>query len=202
MNRLLFLLVLCGILHSCGDKAKKPVRPDTGNNTADTPNTFLPVGDLLREDTRKVDSFAAGIVKKTEIDGKKDSSFVKLPEFHRLADKFLLKEFDSAYFQDHFREESLMDETTRMLHFIYTPKDTEPMLQRVVVYLEPSLADDNVERIYFETAYSKGDTVVEKKYTWKMGQYFYILTIQQPKSGKSITSLEKLIWDPQHFADE
>jgi hypothetical protein len=56
--------------------------------------------------------------------------------------------------------------------------------------------------LYFETAYNQGDTLIEKKLTWKMRKYFYILTVRQPKSGEAITSMEKLIWDPQHFGDE
>lgn len=202
MNRLLLLLLVAAGLYSCGGNAEKPTEPATSPN-ADTDTTaHLPIADLLRDDIRKVETFAGGILKKGNTGKKKDSSFIQLDEFQRRAEQFILKELDSAYFQQNFRQTSLMDETSRLLNFIYTPKDSVSPLQKVVVYVAPSLLSDNVDRIYMETAISQGDTIVEKRLTWKMRRYAYVLTIKQPKTGDPITTMEKLIWDPQHFGDK
>jgi hypothetical protein len=88
-----------------------------------------------------------------------------------------------------------------MLNFIYTAKDPEPSLRNVMVYLQPTLANDQVKRIYMERSFNSGDTSIEQKLTWKMMEYFYVITIRQPKNGPAVTSMEKVIWDPQHFAD-
>jgi len=202
MNRLLLLSILLAGLISCGDKVEKQSAPDnTADTKADSAGTYLPIADLLRDDIRRVDSFAAGILRKAAINGKQDSSFVKLPAFHHLARQFLLKELDSAYFRNNFKEASLLDESSRMVNFIYTPQDPESSLRRVMVYVSPSLGQDTPDRLYLETAASQGDTLIEKKLTWKMRKYFYIVTIKHPKSGDPVTTMEKLIWDPQHFAD-
>jgi len=94
-----------------------------------------------------------------------------------------------------------MDETTQMLNFIYTGKQPGWPLQNVMVYIKPSLATDQVNRVYMERAFTSGDTAVQQKLTWKMQEYFYIITMRQPKNGPAVTTMEKVIWDPQYFAE-
>lgn len=208
MNRLLLLLILTTSLVSCSDEAKEPKQeatttpPDTAAKI-NSAESYLPVQTLLQAEVRNVESYAAGILRKTKnVRGRKDSAFIQLPQFQRIAEQFMLKELDSAFFRDHFEETSFMDQTTQMLNFIYTAKDSVSSLQKAVVYVRPSETTNTTDRLYFETVYNQGDTLVEKKLTWKMRKYFYILTVKQPKSGNAVTSMEKLIWDPQHFGDE
>lgn len=208
MNRLLLLLILTMSLVSCKDEAEEPKQeatpasPGTAAKT-DSAESYLPVQALLQAEVRNVETYAAGILRKAKnVKGRKDSAFIQLPQFQRIAEQFMLKELDSAFFRDHFEETSFMDQTTQMLNFIYTAKDSVSPLQKVVVYVRPSESANTMDRLYFETVYHQGDTLVEKKLTWKMRKYFYILTVKQPKSGNAITTMEKLIWDPQHFGDE
>jgi hypothetical protein len=208
MNRLLLLLILTTSLVSCRDEAEEPKQeatstsPDTAAKT-NSAESYLPVQAFLQEEVRNVESYAAGILRKAKnVRGRKDSAFIQLPQFQDIAEQFMLKELDSAFFRDHFEETSFMDQTTQMLNFIYTAKDSVSPLQKAVVYVRPSETANTMDRLYFETAYNQGDTLIEKRLTWKMRKYFYILTVKQPKSGNAITSMEKLIWDPQHFGDE
>lgn len=202
MNRLLFSLILLTSIYSCGDKVDPSAQNTADTTNADTDTSaYLPVLGFLRDDMRQVDSFSTGIVRKVTNGNKQDSSFIKLAQFHQLADQFLLKELDSASFAKSFEETSLMDETSRMLNFIYTPKDANNTLRQVMVYVAPSLSNDNIDRVYMETSANQGDTVVEKKMTWKMRKYLYVLTVKHI-AGTSTSSIEKLIWDPQHFADK
>lgn len=207
MNRLLLLLILTTSLFSCRNKAEEPKQeatPASADTTSktDSAESYLPVKALLQAEVRNVESYAAGILRKATIKGRKDSAFIQLSQFQRVAEQFMLKELDSAFFRDHFEETSFMDETTKMLNFIYTAKDSVSPLQKAVVYVQPSETANTMDRLYFETVYNQGDTLIEKKLTWKMRKYFYILTVKQPKSGNVITNMEKLIWDPQHFGDE
>lgn len=150
----------------------------------------------------KVDSFAGGILRRTTINGKKDSGYIQPPVFRRLANQFLVPELlDSASFHEHFKESSLMDETTQMMNFIYTLKQPDWPLRNVMVYVKPSLQNDQVNRIYMEREFTSGDTAIQQKLTWKMQEYFYIITLRQPKNGPAVTSMEKVIWDPQQFAE-
>jgi hypothetical protein len=209
MNRLLLLLILTTSLFSCADEAEvpkqeaTPTSPDTVTAAkTDSAESYLPVKALLKGEVRNVEFYASGILRKATIKGRKDSAFIQLPQFQRIAEQFMLKELDSAFFRDHFEETSFMDQTTKMLNFIYTAKDSASALQKVVVYVQPSETTNAMDRLYFETVYNQGDTLIEKRLTWKIRKYFYILTVKQPKSGNPVTTMEKLIWDPQHFGDE
>ena len=201
MKRINFLLpALCLLAIACKQKPKQASADQAMQDSlANTP--FLPVADFIRNDISKVDSFSGGILKKVTINGKKDSGYIQLPAFHQLASQFLVPELDSTSFRTHFKEHSLMDETTQMLNFIYTQNQPNWPLQKVMVYIKPSLSNDKVNRVYMEREFTSGDTVVQQKLTWKMQEYFYIISMRQPKNGPAVTSMEKVIWDPQYFAE-
>jgi hypothetical protein len=196
----LLLPVIIAGLFSC--KQKNQPAPAPVNTVTDTTHTtYLPVADFIRSDIKRVDSFAGGILQKRIIDNRKDSLFIQPADFHRFAANFLGPELDSASFKNNFTEESLMDETTEMLNFIYTSKNPALSVRKVIVYVNPSLSVDQVSRIYMEKEFAGGgDTLVQQKLTWKMRESCYQLTVRLPKEGGSITSVEKMIWDPQHFA--
>lgn len=193
------------IIASCKNKGSQPeATANTGTTTDSTQQrkdtgTFLPVADFLREDFRRVDSFAGGILKKTTTNGKKDSLFIKLEAFKQAASVFFMPELEPGTFRQSFTENSLLDATTEMLQFIYTPKDPSNILRNVVVYVNP--ATSQVNRFYFEKEWAAGDTIVQQKLTWKARQYFYIITMRQPKQGAPTTSIEKLIWAPEYFGE-
>jgi hypothetical protein len=205
MNRLFALLLITLFIASCGGQVEPPKQttPDTATATAaiDT-SEYLPVASLLDEGIRNVETYGAGILKKTKGAKKKDSVFIQYPDFKSIASQFILKELDSTYFSNNYEETSLMDESTKMFNFIYTAKDSIPSLRQVIVYIAPSLTSNKIDRVYMETVELKDNVPVEKKFTWKMGKYCYIITTRQPPSGDPVTSMEKLIWDPEHYADQ
>ena len=196
-----FLLILVVVI-SCKNKAGQPaVNPAAGDSTAVTDSniTYIPVANLIRAELKYIDSFAGGVLKKTTINGKNDSSFIKPAQLHQEAQAFLLPELEPEAFRKSFKETSFMDETTGFLQFIYTPTGSTPSLHSVIVYVDPTSTKNDVSRIYMEKEWSAGDTLVRQKLTWKMKQYFYIITIREPQSGTPVTSIEKLIWDPFQF---
>lgn len=197
----LFLPALLLLVIACKHQPKQPTDAVQPAEDSLGSNNYLPIADFIKSDIVKVDSFAGGILRKVNINGKKDSAYIQPPVFHQLANQFLIPELDSASFREHFKESSLMDETTQMLNFIYTGKQSGWPLQNVMVYIKPSLATDQVNRVYMERAFTSGDTAVQQKLTWKMQEYFYIITLRQPKNGPAVTTMEKVIWDPQHFAE-
>src|ERR1044072_872394 len=147
--KLINLLVpaLLSLAVACKHKPKEPAVATTQDSTEN--KSYLPVADFIRNDITRVDSFAGGIMRKITVDGKKkDSNFIQLPAFHQLASQFILPELDSASFHEHFKESSLMDETTEMIQFIYSGKVGEWPLRNVMVYINPSLANDQVNRVY------------------------------------------------------
>jgi hypothetical protein len=186
---------------ACKHKPKAATAVTATEDSVST-GSYLPVADFIRNDIIRVDSFSGGILKKGNINGKKDSSYIQLPVFHQLAKQFLLPELDSTSFHEHFTESSLMDQTTEMLNFIYTPKQADWPLRKVMVYITPGSTGDKVNRIYMEKEFTRGDTAFHQKLTWKCDAYFYIVSLSQPKNAPAVTSMEKVIWDPQYFSEE
>ncbi|MBO9633314.1 MAG: hypothetical protein J7578_09365 [Chitinophagaceae bacterium] len=201
LNLMILAFSSCLAILSCKEKpAQAPAETPTAPATPDKPITYLPVGDLIREDIRRVDSFAAGILVKKE-GAKKDSSYIDIKAFKKLAEQFLTPELDSANFAKNFGQESFMDQTTELINFIYPAKNETSTVRKVVVYIKPSLTIDKVNRIYIEKALREGNDYVQQKLTWVIEKYFYILTIRHPEKGDPVTSVEKVIWDPQSYAD-
>lgn len=199
-------LLMILFLSACKDNNSQsagndPAADKDSTLNKDSSTVYLPIIDLIRQDIRRVDSFAGGILKKTTINGKKDSLFIKPAAFHQAAAAFLMPELETSTFRQAFTENSLADESTGLLQFIYTPKDPATSLRNVVAYITPSSSGDQVSRFYLEKEWAAGDTTIQQKLTWKTNQYFYIVTIRQPKQGPPITSIEKLIWDAEQFGE-
>jgi hypothetical protein len=203
MKLIKFLLpALIVLVVACKHKPKESVATVPDSKDSVSSGSFLPVAEFIKSDITRVDSFSGGILLKANINGKKDSAYIQPPRFHQLANQFLLPELDSASFHEHFTESSLMDETTEMLNFIYTSKQADWPLKKVMVYVSPATTGDKVNRIYMEREFNRGDTAFHQKLTWKTGEYFYIISLQQPNNGPAVTSMEKVIWDPQYFSEE
>jgi hypothetical protein len=204
MKKLFALSLIVATIASCGDKAEKEQEKTPDSTNAAIPDTteYLPVASLLSEDIRNVETYGAGILRKASSGHTKDSMYIQYRDFQILAGQFLVKELDSAYFKDHFTETSLMDETSKMLNFIYTATDTTSPLRKVIVYIQPTMATDKIDRIYMETTGKKDEVHIDKKMTWKIGEYCYTITRRQPATGDPQTIMEKLIWDPQHYGDK
>jgi hypothetical protein len=195
----LLLPVMLAGLFSCKQK-NQPAPPPVDTATDTTHTVYLPVTDFIRADIKQVDSFAGGILRKRIIDNRKDSVFIKPAEFHRFAELFLPAELDSASLKNNFTEESLQDETTETINFIYIAQNPNVSVRKVIVYLRPGPTSDEVSRIYMEKESVSGDTVIQQKLTWSIRQSCYQLTVRRPKDGSVITSIERMIWDPQQFA--
>jgi hypothetical protein len=175
---------------------------DSTTNKVDTNSSYMPVAAFVQEDIRRVDSFYAGILKKSTKEGKKDSAYIQNADFHILAQSFLDKALDSASFREGFTETPLMDQTTQQMNFIYNAKKDTQALRKVIVYISPSINGDKVDRVYMEKKYFHGDTTIDQKLSWRMKHYFYILTMLEPKKGKPVTKVDKVIWEPQDFTNE
>jgi hypothetical protein len=199
-------LIVILLITSCKNNNRQPANETLPSGkdsitSQDSTTSYVPFLDLIRQDLSQVDSFAGGILKKTTYKGKTDSLFIKPAEFHQAAAAFLLPELETASFSQSFTESSIMDETTGQIQFIYTPNNPSQALRNVVAYISPAVSANQVNRIYLDKQSVAGDTLIQQKLTWKIRQYFYIITIRQPKQGPAITTIEKVIWDPEHFGD-
>lgn len=195
MNKGLQLFLILLLAFSC-----KP--SPTSNDKRATGKSYLPVLALLTHDLQLADENAGGILLRTRSGQKKDSSFISHAAFKKEATRFLRPELDSAFFQDHYEETSLMDETTGMINFIYTPRSGSPAIQKVIVYIKPGLSNDQVNRIYMELEEQGGGRTTSLKMTWKMNAYFIIAASLLDGKGTEAIQVKKAIWDPEYFSEE
>jgi hypothetical protein len=186
-----------GFLLSCENKKKST----EGEKDIEV-KSYLPIKDFILEDMRQIDSFAGGMLLREIINDKTDSVFLAPNDYKKFIDKFLVPELDSARFNKEYDESSLMDETTQMLNFIYTAKDPNAALKRVILYVSPSLSIDRVNRVYMEKEKLMGDTSISERLTWKMKQYFMIVENKQTPAGYQSKKIQKIIWDPTLFSEE
>lgn len=199
MKFILIAIVSIGLFTACKNTNNSNTVVENKDTTS---GSFMPVPDFLKEDLRKVDSFSGGIVLKTLRDEKKDSVYISIDDLKERSKAFMSEELDSAVFNREFTETSIMDETTSLLNFIYIAKPGSPStVRKVVVYIAPSLATDKINRIYIEREFSRGDTVVSQKMTWKLRQYWMLAEEGSVPGKATYRSVQKAIWDPTMFAE-
>lgn len=142
-----------------------------------------------------MDSIPFKMVEYRIANGKTDSSIINTQKFDQLASAFIPDDLDSSRFEERFEENSFLDQTTKLLTFTYSTKDSSFGLRRVDVLAEPHLTNDRVQSVYLEMSSGREDSLVLKKMYWKAGKSFSILQIYQPENGKAITSQTKVVWD-------
>jgi hypothetical protein len=156
---------------------------------------FFPVADYLKSEINDVDSLPVGILKYHTVQGKTDSAYIHLDEFHRLAGEFLPAELTDSVFSTLFSESSFMDQTTQAVTFTYEPLQGTRELRRVDVLASPGASTDKVKSIYMEKTINRGDTTVIEKMFWKAKRSFRIISIAQKNDQQPVTSELKVVWD-------
>lgn len=198
MNRPILMAAAIIVFYACGDKNQHPdVKADTTTiakkDTAAKPSPYFPVYDFIRNEIEYVDSLPVGLMKYTTTGTKQDAVYIKLEEFHRLADDFLSDELKDANFTRLFRETSFLDKASNNATFFYKPSDGSTKVKRVDVLTAKGDVYDDVKSVYIEKETTEGDTPVVQKLYWKPKRNFQIITI---KSGaKPSNELVKVVWD-------
>ena len=201
-NYWILLLTICCIVACKNNKQSSAPAESEAVPISKEPKSYLPIASFIIEDIKKVDSFASGILLRTQTGQKTDSAFIQPADFKKMAGEFLVNDLDSAVFYKEFTEESLADQATKTLNLIYTSGNSKTILRKAIVYVTPSQTTDKVTRIYMEKENQSGDTTIKQKLTWKIKQYFIITEIRQTPQGFNAVRTQKVTWDPQLFADQ
>lgn len=203
--------LVAGLLASCrgGKNQGDNNLPDSttisqhGDSAApDEKKNYLPVAEFIKGDVGKVDSFSAGILMRTTIDGRSDSAFVKLEAFRKVVPLFLVPELDSAYFAENYSESTLYDPASETMSFIYTATNDQAPLKKAFVYVVQGYNNNKVSRIYLERELASGDTSLSQKLTWKMNEFCQVVETKRTSKGLNTVKVQKLIWEPSAFASE
>lgn len=183
-----------------GVSCQQKVATDPTQLSPPEDSSFMPVLDLLKEDRERVKTEAGGILQKTTGGPTADSAFLTLEQFLSLSSSFLLPELDSARFQESFSETSFLDESTGLLSFLYTLQKDSGRLKQVIVYISPGATKDQVNRISLDLQEPAPEGARTIKMTWKIKQYFMIVTEEPSRNGIPKRTVQKVIWDPNLFA--
>lgn len=186
-------------LYGCGNENKPAITSaDTTSasaakhDTAKTASPYFPVYDFLSGEISYVDSLPVGIMKYETAGKKKDSSFIKLEEFHRLAAEFLNPDLTDSSFRNNFVESSFFDKSNNNATFFYKASNATSQVKRVDILTVKGDAYDEVKSIYIEKETMLDDTPVVKKLFWKPKRNFQIITISDKKPTNQLI---KVVWD-------
>ena len=194
MKQLLILTMFFVQICSCRSKPSVTIVSDAKH--ADTAKkNYLPVDDYLKAEIAYVDSFPLRLMKYHTENGKTDSGIITTPLFDQIAKEFLLPGLDSSFFEKNFEENSFMDQTTNLVSFTYSTKDTGYGLKRVDVLLSQGAGVSKLNSIYMESISGNNDSTKISKLSWKAGKNFRILYIIKPKNGQESTSQTIVTWD-------
>ena len=191
--RILLIALPVFFLYACHNSINPPA--SNVSHPADTvKKNYFPVLSFLKSEIAYVDSFPLRLVEYHIRNGKTDSNFINTQTFNQLANAFLINDLDSSRFEKRFDETSFLDQSTKLLTFTYSTKDTSYGLRRVDVLAVPGTEADKVKSIYLEVSSGNADSLVLSKMLWQAGKSFSILQIYQPKHGNAGTSQTEVIW--------
>ncbi len=195
MKKLRVLLtMLPGLLYFACHNPPAPADANLSQTTDTLKRNYFPVRDFLKAEIGWVDSFPQKLMEYQSQNGKTDSAIITTQTFNRLAAAFLLNDLDSNRFEKRFDETSFLDQTTNLLTFTYSTKDSSYGLRRVDVLAVPGQTADKVRSIYLEVSSGNADSLVLSKMYWKTRKSFSILQIYKPIHGQTSTSQIKVEW--------
>ena len=193
MKNLILCVALCVLFSACGNHAPEPEK------TAE-PKSFFPIAEYIQGEVRVVDSLTVGILKKTILGNKRDSSFIDRSEFHSLASEFMSQDLSKTELEKNYTENSFLDQSTENYSFTYMPvKADAAKFGRIDVLVKPGTTADKVRSIYLERTYVHADTTVNERFYWKANSSFTITT--EKKYKEKAPTIEQLIviWDPSNY---
>lgn len=196
MNKLRigFILLPALTFLSCHNASAPAESRASGTTDTVVKKNYFPVRDFIKSEISYLDSFPSKIMEYHLRNGKTDSAIINIRKFDQLAGAFLLDDLDSARFEKRFDETSFLDQTTNLLTFTYSTKDSSFGLRRVDVLAVPDQGNDRVKSIYLEVSSGRPDSLVLNKMYWRSRESFSILQIYQPSHGEAVISQTKCVW--------
>jgi hypothetical protein len=161
------------------------------DRVADSSKTFLLTPFILSQ-VQYVDSTPLGIELISDINGRKDSSYISKKQFDELAYQFIRPDLNDTGLSKKYREENFYDESTdAVIQHISTVKE-DVIIRSAQVYLDKE--NGNIKGVYLEKNFVLDGNPVNQKLRWKKDRHFQVITIRSV-NGKEIIENQKIIWD-------
>ncbi|HVM87614.1 MAG TPA: hypothetical protein VMT76_05465 [Puia sp.] len=185
---LAIFFMVTGFISSCGHKKKNKVAEEKNKKN------YFPIANYIQSEISYVDSLPIGITKYTTRENKTDTSYIKFPEFNKIAEEFICDEFKQEVFEKEFSETTFLDQTTNSATLTYSTKNPKLELQRVDVIANTNTTANNVTSIYLEKDKQRDDTVIQEKLLWRTRTSFEIIKSKRCRAQNPVTEQIKLVW--------
>ncbi len=158
----------------------------------DSSTNFFPVTSYLKGELLGIKNGGITPVRKITIDGKTDSSWIKMEELETVFAAFLTPVIDTANLKNGFEQKIFKDETLDAFTFTYDPKNAQTnsfAFTHWDVYVNPE--SNKVTRIYLLKKESADKTL---QLTWKSGKNCKILTLKNADGKTTVEKEENISW--------
>jgi len=189
----IIIAATCSImLFSCNNN-------DTSKENAFPANdlrVFYPVHEYFITQIINTDSVSNIIYTYTDSDNKKDSAIIDSIKFRELAKPFIEDDINDTAIKKYYNESIFHDVTTASNTFTYTSANSTLPLQTLDILLDT--ATDMVKRVFITRSFSRGDSLITEKMSWKTRQSFSINRIIQLAGNKQTTQQVTVLWNSNY----
>lgn len=166
-----------------------------GENTVPAKKpSFFPVTSYIRGQLYEVKSKGVNPLHYITINGRKDSSWMRIEDFEPAVAEFLTPQIDSTNLVNLFTEKNFLDQSIAAYTFTYDPAGKLPdtmKLKHWDVYVDAE--SNKVTRIYMVKENTQGKIL---QLTWQGDKYCKIVTLGMDASGNSaVEKEEQITWD-------
>ena len=190
LNR--FIIIILVLFSACNNNKKASVLDSTDITQQvkkeDTVANFFPVTSFLKGEIFGIKTGGITPVKKTTINNKTDSVYLKEVDFENSFAEFLSPVIDTSNLKNSFTEKRFLDQTLNAFTFTYDPADGKENIfafKHWDVYVDPET--NKVRRVYL-TKNIAADT--QLLMTWQSGKWCKIITV----NNSVIVKEEKISW--------
>ena len=190
LNR--FIIIILVLFSACNNNKKASVLDSTDITQQvkkeDTVTNFFPVTSFLKGEIFGIKTGGITPVKKTTINNKTDSVYLKEVDFENSFAEFLSPVIDTSNLKNSFTEKRFLDQTLNAFTFTYDPADGKENIfafKHWDVYVDPET--NKVRRVYL-TKNIAADT--QLLMTWQSGKWCKIITVK----NSVIVKEEKISW--------
>ncbi len=194
LAELTFCVFTIIFLLGCGNAGKQEQKAATTNSDSLTKD-FFPVTYFLKGQLMQMDSLQVTPLQVTTVNGKTDSSWIKIAELKPLLKDFTSFEIYNTNLLPYFSESKFNDESTEAITFTYSPKAPLPdsiTIRHWDLYITPSTG--KVKRVYVVKQVLEDGKPYIQQLTWQTDKSARITTLQDKPGGSVIVKDTKFVW--------
>jgi hypothetical protein len=198
------LFVICLFIAACknnssNNTATSTVAKDSSvtKDSMQPKQDYFPVPAYIGGQLKMIDSFQLPLSESVIINNKTALHAATTSELRTLAQNFMEPDISDPVFKNQYTETNIADQSVPSVTLIYTPKNSELVVQKINVFIKPDpVQSDKVTGIYIEKMFTRNDTAFNQKLYWKTGKNLQVITEKKIKGIVLPVEQIKITWDP------